>query len=169
MLSEPLPVGSWYAVLTRSRHERKVHDQLQQKGLEAFLPTTFRWSKWRDRRKRIDWPLFPGYCFVRLFGGSLLPVLSCAGVSQIVSVSGHPASIPDHEIEAIRRLMETTMQFDTWPFLAEGALVQVTRGPLTGVRGRFIRRGTESRLVLAVEMLGRAVSVQIDGSDVERV
>jgi transcriptional antiterminator NusG len=56
---------SWYAVWTRSRAEKAVHDQLAAKGVEAFLPTVPRWSRWKDRRKKVDWPLFPGYCFAR--------------------------------------------------------------------------------------------------------
>ena len=54
---------------TRSRHERAVFEQLAERGIEAFLPTTPRWSRWKDRKKKIDWPLFPGYCFARFDAG----------------------------------------------------------------------------------------------------
>ena len=56
---------AWYAIWTRSRHEQMVREQLERKGYEAFLPTIPRWSRWKDRKKKIDWPLFPGYCFAR--------------------------------------------------------------------------------------------------------
>ena len=64
----PLTMDSdaqWYAVWTRSRHEQVVRDQLERKEIAAFLPTITRWSRWKDRKKKIDWPLFPGYCFAR--------------------------------------------------------------------------------------------------------
>jgi transcription termination/antitermination protein NusG len=60
--SEP---AQWFAIWTRSRHEQMVREQLERKQLEAFLPTITRWSRWKDRKKKIDWPLFPGYCFAR--------------------------------------------------------------------------------------------------------
>ena len=55
----------WFAIWTRSRHEQVVREQLERKRVEAFLPTITRWSRWKDRKKKIDWPLFPGYCFAR--------------------------------------------------------------------------------------------------------
>jgi transcription antitermination factor NusG len=161
--------GSWHAVLTRSRHERKVHSQLVAKEVETFLPTTFRWSRYRAHRRRIEWPLFPGYCFVRLPRTETLRVLSCHGVSHIVSFAGEPAPIPDYEIESIQRLVATTLKFDAWPFVKEGTAVRVTRGPLAGARGRLVRKGTDFRLLLAVELLGRVLSVHVDASDVERL
>ena len=85
----------WFAIWTRSRHERAVFDQLTERGIEAFLPTTPRWSRWKDRTKKIDWPLFPGYCFARFAPASRLPVLKCAGVVSIVSFNGELAPVPD--------------------------------------------------------------------------
>src|SRR5690348_5115749 len=79
---------AWFAVWTRSRHEGRVVSQLENKGIEAFLPTITRWSRWKDRKKRIDWPLFPGYCFVHIDPRDSLPVLKCAGVVKLVSFEG---------------------------------------------------------------------------------
>jgi transcription antitermination factor NusG len=94
----------WYAIWTRSRHEQMVREQLTQKAIEAFLPTVTRWSRWKDRRKKIDWPLFPGYCFARFDPIDRLAVLKCAGVVSIVGFEGgEPAPIPEHEIDGIRR------------------------------------------------------------------
>lgn len=161
--------GDWHAVLTRSRHERKVYDQLLAKRVEAFFPTVQRWSRYRERRKLIEWPLFPGYCFVRLPVQGVLPILSCHGVSHIVSFAGQPARIPDYEIESIQRLVMTTLKFDAWPFVKEGTSVRVVRGPLSGARGRLVRKGSDFRLLLSVELLGRVLSVSVDGGDVERL
>ena len=55
----------WFAVWTRSRHEQAVREQLGNKRFDVFLPTITRWSRWKDRKKKVDWPLFPGYCFAR--------------------------------------------------------------------------------------------------------
>ena len=79
---------AWFAVWTRSRHEAMVMSQLREKHIDAFLPTITRWSRWKDRKKQIDWPLFPGYCFVRIAREDALAVRKCAGVVQIVSNQG---------------------------------------------------------------------------------
>jgi transcription termination/antitermination protein NusG len=157
---------AWYAVWTRSRHEQVVRGQIEQKGIEAFLPTVTRWSRWKDRRKRIDWPLFPGYCFARFDPSQRLAILKCSGVVSIVSVDGDIAAIPDFEIDGIRRLVTSELQYDPCPFIPEGAMVEVAHGPLKGVVGRLLRKGAHARLVLAVDLIGQAVSVEVDAADV---
>lgn len=159
--------SAWYAVWTRSRHEQVVREQLERKGLEAFLPTITRWSRWKDRKKQVDWPLFPGYCFVRFDGADRLSVLKCTGVVNIVSFDGDIAPIPEHEIESIRRLLDSDLQFDSCPMIREGMTVEVTHGPLKGVVGRLVRKGAHARLVLSVDLIGQAVSVEVDASDVK--
>jgi transcription antitermination factor NusG len=157
----------WYAVWTRSRHEQVVREQLERKGLEAFLPTVTRWSRWKDRRKKIDWPLFPGYCFARFDSEQRLPVLTCTGVVSIVSFNGDLAPIPEHEIDAIRRVVESDLRYDPCPLIREGELVEVTHGPLKGVVGRLTRKGAHARLLLSVDLIGQAVSVEVDAADVK--
>ena len=158
---------AWYAIWTRSRHEQVVREQLQRKGIEAFLPTIMKWSRWKDRKKQIDWPLFPGYCFVRFDGADRLPVLKCSGVVNIVSFDGDIVPIPEHEIDSIRRLIESDLQFDPCPLIREGMIVEVTHGPLKGVVGRLVRKGAHARLILSVDLIGQAVSVEVDASDVK--
>jgi len=157
---------NWYAVWTRSRHEKAVRDQLEARKIEVFLPTIPRWSRWKDRRKLIDWPLFPGYCFAHIEAAARLPILTCSGVVTIVSFNGEPAPIPDHEVEGIRTLVQSDLQYDPCPFIREGTMVEVIHGPLRGVLGRLIRKGPHARLVLSVELLSRAVSVTVDAADV---
>jgi transcription antitermination factor NusG len=158
---------SWFAVVTRSRHERKVHDQLQSREVESFLPCVQRWSRWRDRRKLIEWPLFPGYCFVRCSSRNVRPVLACRGVVHLVSFAARPTPVPDHEIDGIRRLLDSRLPHDPCPFIDVGMWVQVVYGPLRGVHGRLVRKDHSTTLVVAIEMLGRALSVQIDAADVK--
>jgi transcriptional antiterminator NusG len=162
----PAGLTAWYAIWTRSRHEQVVREQLALKGLEAFLPTITRWSRWKDRKKKIDWPLFPGYCFARFDARERMPILKCTGVVSIVSFDGEIAPIPDTEIDGIRRLVESDLQYDPCPLIREGMIVEVIHGPLKGVVGRLVRKGAHARLVLAVDLIGQAVSVEVDASDV---
>ena len=157
----------WFALWTRSRHEQVVCEQLVQKRIEVFLPTVTRWSRWKDRKKKVDWPLFPGYCFARFNPRERLPVLKCAGVVNIISSEGgEPAPIPATEIEGIRQLVESDLAFDPCPMIHEGMMVEVIHGPLRGVIGRLLRKNDRARLVLSVDLIGQAVSVEVDAADV---
>ena len=156
----------WFAVWTRSRAEKVVYEQLVRKNIEAFLPTITRWSRWKDRKKRLDVPLFPGYCFARFEERNLLAVVSCQGVARVVHFDGRPAPIPAHEIESVRTLVTSGMDCDPCPLIKEGAMVRVVSGPLKGVVGRLDRKGAHARLVLSVDLIGRAVSVTVDAADV---
>ena len=156
----------WFALWTRSRHEQVVREQLQQKAIEAFLPTVTRWSRWKDRKKKVDWPLFPGYCFARFNARERLPVLKCTGVVSIISFEGEPAPIPDFEIDGIRQLVESDLAYDPCPMIREGDMAEVKSGPLKGVVGRLVRKNEKARLVLSVDLIGQAVSVEVDAADV---
>ena len=166
--SGPTPADAqWFAVWTRSRHEQTVLDQLQKKQIDVFLPTITRWSRWKDRKKKIDWPLFPGYCFARFDPDDTLPILKCSGVVSIVSFDGKPAPIPPYELDSIRLLVTSELQYDPCPLIHEGMMVEVAHGPLRGVVGRLLRKDSNrARLVLSVDLIGQAVSVEVDAADV---
>jgi len=85
---------------------------------------------------------------------------------NIVSFDGDIAPIPDLEIDGIRRLVESDLQYDPCPLIREGMMVEVVHGPLKGVVGRLARKGSHARLVLAVDLIGQAVSVDVDAADV---
>ena len=158
--------SEWFAIWTRSRHEKFVRDQLAERSVEVFLPTITKWSRWKDRKKKVDWPLFPGYCFARFDIADRLPILKCDGVVSIVGTDGRPTPIPPYEIDSIRQLLTSELSFDPCPMIKEGALAEVKSGPLRGVVGRLVRKGAHARLVLSVDLIGQAVSVEVDAADV---
>ena len=156
----------WYALRTRSRHEKVVRDQLAHQGIEQLLPTVKRLSQWKDRKKEVEVPLFSGYCFVRFGLDQKLPVLKTVGVVDIVGSGQRPEPIPDEEIIAIQTLMASVLPDDPHPSLQEGTLVEVIRGPLQGVRGMLLRKDKRHRLVLGVRLIQQAAAVEIDTGDV---
>ncbi len=156
----------WYALRTRSRHEKIVRDQLASQGIEPLLPTVKRLSQWRDRKKEIEVPLFSGYCFVRFVADHKLPVLKTIGVVDIVGAGHNPEPIADEEIAALRILMASVLPYDSHPYLHEGMMVEVIRGPLQSVRGILLRKEARHRLVLSVRLIQQAASVEIDTQDV---
>jgi transcriptional antiterminator NusG len=164
-----VPGCAWYAVHTRSRHEKRVHQGLLGRGLESFLPLWERWSRWKDRKQRVEFPLFPGYCFVRLDLGDQLLALTAPGVAGLVGFANGPAPIPEGEIAAVRALVAGPLRYDPHPFLTEGMEVEVSRGPLAGVRGRLVRKDRSARLVIAIPLIRQAAAVEIDAADVRPV
>jgi transcription antitermination factor NusG len=136
---------------------------LQKRNVEHFLPTIKRFSHWTDRKKEVEIPLFAGYCFVRLAWEDRLAVLQSQGVVRLVGCMGRPVPIPDYEIDSLRTLVEThRSNLVAHPYFEEGMLVEVTNGPLRGVKGHLIREARHARLVLSVSLIQRSVAVEID-------
>jgi transcription antitermination factor NusG len=121
---------NWYAVYTRSRHEKKVASYLSDKGMEVFLPLRRVLSRWKDRRKEVLLPLFSSYVFVDIPLSQRLRVLQTAGVVTLLSNSYGPIPIPPEQIENIRKLVSSGLEYDPYPYLKEGMPVRVIRGPL---------------------------------------
>ena len=139
---------------------------LEAKGFEVFLPLYDSVRRWKDRQKLLSLPLFPCYVFVRGVLERRLPVLTTPGVHMILNRGEKPATIPEDEIEAIRRSIEAQYRVEPHPFLQCGDRVRVVRGSLEGVEGILTRKKNLYRLVLSVDMLARSVAVEIDALDV---
>jgi transcription antitermination factor NusG len=156
--------AQWFALQTRSRHEKVVRDELAKRNIEHFLPTITRLSQWKDRKKQVEFPLFHGYCFARFPLNERLPVLQSTGVVRIVSCDGRPEPIPLAEIESLMLLMTNRARYDLHPFIKEGSLVEVVRGPLQGAKGRLLRCARLCRVVISISLIQQAVAVEIDSS-----
>jgi hypothetical protein len=86
----------WYALWTRSRHEKYVRDQLAGKGIEPLLPLVKRKNRWKDRTKEVELPLFPGYCFARFFIEECLSVVKARGVVKVIGTDHRPDAGQNH-------------------------------------------------------------------------
>jgi Transcription antiterminator len=159
----------WFALTAKHQHEPTVARLLGGKGIEVFHPTYSAVRQWKDRKKMLQLPLFPGYVF---FAGGLdrrVEILSTPGVFSIVSFGDAAAEISGEEIDGIRQAVQGSMAIEPHPFLAEGDRVRVRQGPLTGVNGILLRHKDAYRLVLSIELLGRSAAVEIDAAMVERI
>jgi len=159
----------WYAIYTRHQHEKTVARILTSKGFETLLPLCETARKWKDRTKLVSMPLFP--CYVFLHGGTErhLEIITTPGIHAVVSNAGRPIAIPASEINAIRQTIESGSPVEPHPFLKCGEQVRVKRGPLEGIEGILVRKKGLCRLVLSVVMLGKAIAVEVDGLQVERL
>ncbi|MBK9170118.1 MAG: UpxY family transcription antiterminator [Bryobacterales bacterium] len=161
----------WYAVHTRSRFEKIVSTELGRHGIETYWPAFDEVHQWKDRKKRVERPVFPGYLFVRIPGVPVhqIQVLRTNGVVRILGGGAGIEPVPDREIDSIRRLLVSNKHCYLHPSLREGTWVRVTRGPLRDVEGRLLRLKSETRLVLTVDLLSQSVATEIDIHDVEPI
>jgi transcription antitermination factor NusG len=164
-----VPSLAWYALYTRHQHERAVALTLAAKGFEVFLPLYNVTHRWKDRTKQLSLPLFPCYVFLRTEGREWLSVLTTPGVHTVVAYSGRPAVIPEAEIDAIRQAVLARAHLEPHPFLTCGDWVRIKSGPLKDIKGILVRKKSQFRLVLSVEMLGKSVSLEVDVSTAERI
>lgn len=162
---DPAVTLQWYALCTRSRHEKIVRDRLAGIGVEPFLPLARKLSQWSDRKVWTEMPLFVGYCFARFSLGNRQAVLQTQGVAGIVG-STAPEAIPAVELDAIRALSAINRPIESHDYLSEGALVEVVTGPLIGMRGQFVRRDGQHMIVLRVNLIQQAAAVHIHADEV---
>jgi len=159
----------WYALHTNYQHEKAVARILTQKGFDVFLPLYDVAHRWKDRTKQLSLPLFPCYVFIQGGLDRRLHVLNTPGVVGFVGWSGRAAAIPEAEIEAVLRMIESSLKVEPHPFLKCGDWVRVKSGPLQGIEGILVRKKNLFRLVLSVEMLQKSVAVEVDVTAVESV
>ncbi len=166
-----LDAPAWYVVHTRSRHEAKVEASLGLKGVEIFLPRIVVPSRRRDRRLLLEVPLFSGYLFVH---ANLRPdniyydIIKTKGVVRILEINGICSPVPQETVENIRAMLASGRPLVTRPYLKRGTRVRIAEGPLAGVTGIILRtRERQRRLVLSVELMQRAVMVDLEDEAVE--
>jgi transcription termination/antitermination protein NusG len=164
---------NWYALYTRSRHEKQVDGMLRRMALESYLPLRRTWSRRQDRRVTVELPALPGYLFVRctLFGEVRAQIKKTPGVIHVVENAGRPCVIPAREIASLRQTLEESVDAQAHPGIQgfqTGDWVEVMRGPLVGVRGQLVRVAEgRHKLVVAVTWVNQAVAVEIDSNDVD--
>ncbi len=157
----------WYAVYTKSRHEKKVATNLKDKSVEVFLPLRNVLSRWKDRRKEVQLPLFTGYLFVRMTQEDRLNILKTVGVVTIISNHQGPVPIPEDQIESIQKLVESGIKYDPYPYVHEGMRVTIKRGPLRGTEGILIGKRKKHILVLSVDLIQQSAALEINIADTD--
>ncbi len=159
----------WYAAYTCPRHEKRIVERLHFDAIETFLPVYKSMHHWRNRTKHVvELPLFPGYVFVRTSAQQQSKVLSLSGVVNIVGVPGQPIPIADDLIAALRiGCAQSTAE--PHPYVRIGTRVRIRRGPLEGCEGILLQKKNGYRFVLSMDLLMRAMSVEVDAADVEAI
>lgn len=161
---------AWFALHVKPRHEFLVQGDLARNGMEVYLPVVNKLSQWKDRKKLVDFPLFPGYLFSRVLPVSdhFLELVKTRGVVRILSaVPGRPTPVPEREISALKALLASEKELDIHPELQAGKVVRIKSGVFEDVTGVISKRGEQFFLHVNITMLGRCVTVKVFAGDVE--
>jgi transcriptional antiterminator NusG len=160
-LPETTP-APWFALTVKPRHEKQAAQHLRMRGLEEFLPLYKDRRRWSDRVQTVELPLFPGYLFCRFAPRQWLQAVSAPGVMAVVSFGKLPQPVPETEIAAIRAMQDSGLPLQPWDYIHAGDPVEITAGALAGLSGIAVREKNIDRLVVNVQLLHRAVAVEID-------
>jgi len=161
--------AKWFAIQTRSRHEKKVATELREKGLSIFLPLYSSVHRWSDRRKTVQLPLFPGYVFVQTVYSpeNRIAVLQVPGVAYFVGDQGRGTPIPEKQIEDIRTILDKDIPFEIYPFVKVGQRVRIRGGSLDGLEGTLLAKNADRSLAVSIELIQKTVVVRVTGYDLD--
>ncbi len=159
----------WFAVVTTPQHEKAASRHLDFAGIETFLPTYESFRTWKNRQTvKMELPLFPTYLFVRIDQEDRASVLRIPGVRQLVGNSREPLCLADREIDFLRiSLLE--QKAEPHLGLIAGQRVRIKHGPMRGVEGWLVRKSSEWRFVLTVQLIHHHVAVEVDASTLEPI
>ncbi|MGH7889926.1 MAG: UpxY family transcription antiterminator [Thermodesulfobacteriota bacterium] len=160
----------WYALFTRSRHEKFIYLELEKRRIESFLPIRFLKRKWSDRTVTVEEPLFKSYLFVKTNILGFSDVLKTKGAVKLVSAGANPIPIGENVIASLRNVIQPEIVLDPFPYLRSGDRVYVKSGIFKGTEGFIVRKNDKKcRLVISIEAIMASVSVEVDSCLVERI
>ncbi|TNE79911.1 MAG: UpxY family transcription antiterminator [Bacteroidetes bacterium] len=162
--------AKWYALYTSPRAEKKVSARLDERRIEHYLPMQRTLKQWSDRKKWVEEPLFKSYLFVKITEADYYDVLNLSGVVKYVSFGGKAATVPDRQIETIKRLLSEEVPLEvSYERLQTGAPVEVVAGPLMGTLGELISYRGDKRLAVKIHTIDTTLLVSIPENFIEPI
>ena len=159
--------GQWWVAHTKSRNEKALAHDLISKEISYFLPMT--WKVRRKSRRTIKslLPLFSGYLFFCGNENQRTEILRTDRVANLIEVINQEKLL--NELVQIERVLQTGTPLVPHKYIKVGQKCRVIAGPLMGLQGIVVKTKGTMRLVLQVDMLGQAASVEIDIDMIELV
>jgi len=160
----------WYALYTKSRHEKSIHLELAKRNMESYLPLRKIKRRWSDRTMIVEEPLFKSYVFVKMYLENKTDVLRAKGAVRFVTIQGKPVPIADTVMNSLKNILSHEIALDPFPYLDTGMRVSVRGGIFKGVEGYVIRKDRKRcRVVISVDALKVSLSIEVDACLVERI
>jgi len=161
-IEESAVPNPWYGIRTRSRFEKIAAKVLENKGYVVYLPLLESRRRWSDRVAEVHFPLFAGYLFCRFDPVQRLPIVTTPGVVSIIGLGKEPEAIPEEEIEAVQAVLRSGLAVGPWPYLREGERVRIVKGALDGLEGVLVKKKSQWRIVVSINLLQRSVAAEVD-------
>lgn len=164
----------WHALYVRSRSEKKVLSQLEDMGIEAYLPLITEVKQWSDRRKKVEEPLFKSYVFVHSSDKQYITILNVYGVVKFVTFEHEAVVVPENQILAIKKFVGEYERGEEFKIkndeeLKVGQKVRIINGPMKGLVGRLDTIRNKRHLIVYIEVVGQFIPVHIPRAKVEPV
>jgi transcription antitermination factor NusG len=154
--------SNWYVVYTMPHHEKKIYAQLQKEGINAYLPLQTTLKQWRDRKKKVNEPLFRSYLFVHINMNEYYKVLNRPGVIRYVCFEGKAVKVPETKIEAIQNLLDNKVELEESPtYLKKGDKVRIMGGILQGFNGELVLLNNQKRVIIRIEEINKSLFVNV--------
>ncbi len=158
---------NWFAVYTKPRWEKKVHQLLTNRGVESYCPLNKIHRKWSDRIKLVEEPLFKSYLFICIGEEEQSKIRMVNGVVNFVYWLGKPAIIPPKDIERIKRFLNDYQDVEAFAMnLAPDTRVIIKSGLLMDKEARVISTG-KKRVEVEIESMGYKLVAYVDAANVE--
>ena len=159
----------WIVVRSKPRSEKVAYKEIVNKNIEAYLPLLKERRKWSDRKKWVEFPLFSSYLFARIDIKDSIFVLQTQGVNTIIKFGEKIAIVQDDVIRAMRLAIEGGYQLEPTEYFVEGNLVEVIAGPMKGVSGIVASLKGQSRLIIKIDAIQQALSIQIESKFIKNI
>ena len=160
----------WYALYTKTRWEKKIHQSLQSRGFESYCPLNKVRRKWSDRIKVVEEPLFKSYIFVRIKEDEKSEIRYVDGVLNYVYWNGKPAIVKDDEIIEIKKFMSEYEDVQVGNIEMKPAdEVLVKQGVMMGASGRILRVLSNNMVEVRIDSLGFVLTAKFDKQKLDKV
>jgi len=160
----------WFAVYTRYKREKVVLAELERKGIEVFLPIQKLLRQYGRKKRMVEMPLFSCYVFVKIKKGDYVPVLSTENVVRFIQFSGNLISIPEDEIDIIRRIIGEGILIEAEKgLLIEGDKVEIISGQLSGMQGNLLEIQGKNKVLIELAYLGYTLKLELPTSYLQRL
>lgn len=159
----------WYAAYTKPRFEKKVAEHLAKKKINYYLPLIKTLKQWSDRKKWVEEPAFKSYIFVNVSEEDVKHLTMVDGIIKVIAFNGKPQPIPEDQIQTLQLLLNNPELIEISHSLVDGDNVEITTGPLAGIKGVITTTDSPKNVAVNINILGRSILAQIPAYALKKI
>ena len=160
----------WFALYTKSRSEKKVHQALVDKSIVCYLPLEKKLKLWSDRKKWVEEPFIRSYVFVLIEEEKIQQALNTPGVVTVIRFGGKPAVVQEDHIKLIKSILSSNEDYELSTETFEpGEKVEVERGSLKGLYGEMVHHLNKYKVLVRIESINQNILIRINPSYLKKV